>query len=82
MRVAEKKDYDDADVDTSLAHITSGLSRLPSSVAPKKGKIEEIAWDESLDEMTREKKAAEATWGQTDFSFGVGVLFTSTYFFV
>jgi hypothetical protein len=67
LRAAEKKDYDDDDVDTSLSYITSSSSRVPAQTAPKKGKIEEIAWDESLDEMTREKKAAEATWGAHSF---------------
>lgn len=64
MRVAETKDYDEGDVDTSLAHISSNNSRIPAQAASKKGKVEEIAWDETLDEMTREKQAAEATWGQ------------------
>ncbi|KAF8963260.1 hypothetical protein BDZ97DRAFT_1661830 [Flammula alnicola] len=62
LRVAEKKDYDDEDVDTSLAHISSNPSRIPGEAASKKGKVEQIAWDEELDEMNKEKKAAEATW--------------------
>ncbi|KAF8890812.1 hypothetical protein CPB84DRAFT_1784587 [Gymnopilus junonius] len=62
LRVAEKKDYDENDVDTSLAHIVSKPSRVSSQASSKKGKVEEIAWDEELDEMTREKQAAEATW--------------------
>ena len=64
MRVAETKDYDEDDVDTSLAHISSNHSRISARTTSKKGKMEEIAWDETLDEMTREKQAAEATWGQ------------------
>ena len=64
MRVAETKDYDEDDVDTSLAHIFSNNSRISAQATSKKGKVEEIAWDETLDEMTREKQAAEATWGQ------------------
>ena len=62
LRVAEKQDYDENDVDTSLAHITSNPSRVPVQQS-KKGKVEAVAWDESLEEMSREKKAAEATWG-------------------
>ncbi|KAF8174228.1 hypothetical protein BJ912DRAFT_1033864 [Pholiota molesta] len=62
LRAAEKKDYDDDDVDTSLAHITSNASRSATQTASKKGKVEEITWDEDLDEMSRKKKAAEATW--------------------
>jgi len=50
---------DEGEVDESLAHITSRL-RGPSQ--SKKGKIQRIDWDEDLDEMTREKAAAEATW--------------------
>lgn len=64
MRVAETKDYDEDDVDTSLAHISSNHSRISAQGTSKKGKVEEIAWDETLDAMTREKQAAEATWGQ------------------
>ncbi|PPQ96633.1 hypothetical protein CVT26_010673 [Gymnopilus dilepis] len=62
LRLAEKKDYDENDVDTSLAHITSNPSLLPSQASLKKGKVEQISWDAELDEMTREKQAAEATW--------------------
>lgn len=60
----EKKDYDEDDVDTSLAHISSNPSRSAAAASSKKGKVEEIAWDDELDEMTREKKAAEANWGE------------------
>ncbi|KJA26518.1 hypothetical protein HYPSUDRAFT_36230 [Hypholoma sublateritium FD-334 SS-4] len=62
MRVAKTKYYDEGDVDTSLAHISSNNSRMSAQTISKKGKMEEIAWDETLDEMTREKQAAEATW--------------------
>lgn len=48
------------EVDESLAHISS-RPRGPSQ--SKKGRIQTIEWDESLDQMTREKAAAEATWG-------------------
>ncbi|KAG5650236.1 hypothetical protein H0H81_000211 [Sphagnurus paluster] len=50
---------DDNDVDTTLAHIGSGTQ----TAAPnRKGKVEQIAWDDQLDEMSKEKAAAEATW--------------------
>ncbi|PPQ94353.1 hypothetical protein CVT25_000681 [Psilocybe cyanescens] len=62
LSVTEKKDYDDDDVDTSLAHITSNPSHNAAKALSKKGKVEQVAWDEELDEMSREKKAAEATW--------------------
>jgi len=66
LSVAEKKaDVDDDDIDTSLAHISSKVSHTTAVEATsKKGKVQEIAWDETLDEMTRDKKAAEATWGE------------------
>ncbi|GLB44303.1 hypothetical protein LshimejAT787_1602330 [Lyophyllum shimeji] len=50
----------DDDVDVTLAHIGSGTR----ATAPltRKGKVEEIAWDQELDELSREKAAAEATW--------------------
>jgi hypothetical protein len=54
---------DEGEVDESLAHITS---RPRGSFQSKKGKIQKIEWDEALDEMTREKAAAEATWGAFD----------------
>lgn len=54
---------DEGEVDESLAHI-SARPRGPSH--SKKGKIQTIDWDEDLDEMTREKAAAEATWGAFD----------------
>ncbi|KAF5329270.1 hypothetical protein D9619_009309 [Psilocybe cf. subviscida] len=61
-RIAEQKDYDEDDVDTSLAHITSGDGRNHLQASSKKGKIAQIAWDDELDDMSREKNAAEATW--------------------
>lgn len=54
---------DDADdVDETLAHISSrdGISGAHVS---RKGKVEQIVWDEGLDELSREKASAEATWG-------------------
>lgn len=54
---------EEEEVDETLAHISS----RPSVIAPsKKGKVQTIEWDEALDEMTREKAAAEATWGMID----------------
>ncbi|KAF8197755.1 hypothetical protein K438DRAFT_1824604 [Mycena galopus ATCC 62051] len=50
---------DDDDVDYSLAHISS------SGVAPvvsRKGKVEQIEWDDELDDLEREKASAEAIW--------------------
>ncbi|KAL7278542.1 hypothetical protein ACG7TL_007541 [Trametes sanguinea] len=49
---------EDDDVDTSLAHITSNL-RPPAQ--SKKGKVQQIEWDAELEELSREKAAADAT---------------------
>ncbi|KAF9040038.1 hypothetical protein BJ165DRAFT_1416442 [Panaeolus papilionaceus] len=57
----EKKDYDENDVDTSISHMLASRG-ISKPIVPQKGKVEVIEWDEKLDEMTREKKAAEATW--------------------
>ena len=62
-----KQDGDvDEDVDASLAHISSNpaVAKMQSS---KKGKVQQIEWDEELDEINREKKAAEATRGQFSY---------------
>ncbi|PBK68287.1 hypothetical protein ARMSODRAFT_988798 [Armillaria solidipes] len=49
---------DDDDVDHSLAHISS---RGVGAEAPsRKGKVEQIAWDDELDELSREKAIADA----------------------
>lgn len=51
----------DEEIDESLAHISS---KPPKRVSQsKKGRVQTVEWDEELDEMTREKAAAEATWG-------------------
>ena len=69
---ASKDDKDDEDVDTTLAHISSYPSRLNPQATSKKGKIEQIIWDEEIDRMNRDKKAAEATWGMiTSLFFGL-----------
>ncbi|KAJ7444986.1 hypothetical protein B0H11DRAFT_2088081 [Mycena galericulata] len=50
---------EDDDVDHSLSHISSGGAKVVSS---RKGKVEEIEWDEELDALEREKASAEAIW--------------------
>lgn len=55
-----KDTEDDDDVDHSLDHLSSRASgALPS----KKGNVEQIEWNDEFDELTRDKAAAEATWG-------------------
>ncbi|CCM02271.1 uncharacterized protein FIBRA_04356 [Fibroporia radiculosa] len=54
---------EDEDVDASLAHLTPHSKHVPQS---KKGKVQQVAWDSSLEEMRREKAAAEAKWGEVD----------------
>jgi hypothetical protein len=58
--VLQPKPDDKEDVDETLAHISS---RIGTSGASRKGKVEQIEWDEGIDELSREKAAAEATWG-------------------
>jgi hypothetical protein len=49
---------DDADdVDLTLAHISSRPQAVSQS---KKGQVQQIDWDEQLDDLSREKAAAEA----------------------
>ncbi|OJT14421.1 hypothetical protein TRAPUB_8999 [Trametes pubescens] len=49
---------DDDDVDTTLAHITSNPQAVSQS---KKGRVQQIEWDAGLEELSREKAAADAT---------------------
>lgn len=51
---------EDDDVDHTIAHIGT---RQPSAAQSKKGKVQQVEWDASLEEMRREKAAAEAKWG-------------------
>ena len=60
LGAASKYDRNDEDIDATLAHISS----YPQAT-PKKGKVEQIVWDEELDRMNQDKKAAEATWGMS-----------------
>lgn len=52
---------EDEDIDTSLAHLVPRQSRAAQS---KKGKAQQIEWDAGLEELSREKAAAEAKWGK------------------
>ena len=52
---------EDEDVDKSLAHIGNEARALAQS---KKGRVQQIGWDAELEEMSREKAAAEATRGE------------------
>ncbi|KAH9856266.1 hypothetical protein C2E23DRAFT_882365 [Lenzites betulinus] len=49
---------EDDDVDTSLAHISSQPKPAAQS---KKGRVQQIEWDAELEELSREKAAADAT---------------------
>ncbi|KAJ7107801.1 hypothetical protein C8R44DRAFT_637223 [Mycena epipterygia] len=57
--VVSRNPAEDDDVDHSLAHISSGGIK---PVVSRKGKVEEIEWDEELDELERDKASAEAIW--------------------
>ena len=54
-----KEDSDD-DVDTSLAHLSSNPTAASRS---RKGNIQQIEWDEGLEEIKREKEIADANRG-------------------
>ena len=56
---------DDDDVDTSLAH----FSATSGTAASKKGKVQQIEWDASLDSLSREKAAADATRGSYHITY-------------
>ncbi|KAH9887057.1 hypothetical protein C8Q73DRAFT_714543 [Cubamyces lactineus] len=49
---------EDDDVDTTLAHLTAQLKPPSQS---KKGRVQQIEWDAELEELSREKAAADAT---------------------
>ena len=51
---------DDGDIDHDLDHITSGKK---THARPTKGNVQTIVWDKELEEMKREKDAAEAARG-------------------
>lgn len=51
---------DEDDVDHTLSHISSAYT---GTYASMKGKTEELEWTPDLDEMSKEKAAAEANWG-------------------
>ncbi len=52
------------DIDTTVAHI--GKAQTHS----KKGRLQQIEWDEELENMSREKAAAEATRGESSLIDG------------
>ena len=78
LRIAEAMDYDNDDVDTSLVHVTSKSIGNSAQAASRKGKVEQVVWDEELDTLSREKKAAEATRGE--FKKVVILLFSCSTF--
>jgi hypothetical protein len=49
-----------ADIDTSLTHIGTTKSRQPADRNDRKGKLQILDWDEELEDMKREKNAADA----------------------
>jgi hypothetical protein len=55
---------EDDDVDHSLAHISTRPQDKQIESSTRKSKKGVIEWDESLDEMKREKESAEAVWGK------------------
>ncbi|KAK6967075.1 hypothetical protein R3P38DRAFT_2589566 [Favolaschia claudopus] len=57
LRKSAPEDEED-DVDHSLSHISSGAK----ATASRKGKVEQIEWNDDLDQLEREKVSAEAIW--------------------
>ena len=58
-----KTEPDEDEVDHSLAHLTSVGFR--SAQKPMKGRVQTKEWDEELENMIREKAAADANRGET-----------------
>ncbi|KAG1810523.1 hypothetical protein EV424DRAFT_1558029 [Suillus variegatus] len=58
MSVVAVPQVDDDDIDHELAHISSHRIPPPS---PQKGRVQVIEWDAELEEMSREKAAADAS---------------------
>jgi hypothetical protein len=53
-------DEQDDDVDHTLSNLPSASSSTPSA---RKNKTQTIEWDASMEDLKREKEAAEAVWG-------------------
>ncbi|KZT69397.1 hypothetical protein DAEQUDRAFT_745231 [Daedalea quercina L-15889] len=51
---------EDPEIDATVASMLPG--RQGAEPPSKKGKVQQIEWDESLEELSREKAAAEAKW--------------------
>lgn len=60
-QLLEEKEEDQDDITVYLNSLKS--RKLPSS---KKGNVQQIEWSEELEELNREKKAAEAAKGQSN----------------
>ena len=58
--VAAPLTHDEDEIDASLAHMVIGGAE---DVHTKKGKVQQMQWDASLEEMSREKAAADAARG-------------------
>ena len=58
----DAREDDEDEIDHSLAHITS--QRQPA-LQSKKGRVQTIEWDDSFEQMSREKAVAEANRGSS-----------------
>lgn len=54
------------EVDYSLAHLKSGGPQSQSARKLMKGRVEMVEWDEELENMSREKAAADANRGESE----------------
>ena len=55
---------DEDEVDHSLAHLMFGGPQSQSAHKSMKGRIKTVEWDEELENMSREKAAADASRGE------------------
>lgn len=55
---------EEEEIDHTLDHLLTSNSQPIRQ--PKKGQVQSIAWDNDLEEMSRERAIAEANWGAYD----------------
>lgn len=74
----DAQEEDEDEIDDTLAHITS--QRRPA-LQSKKGRVQTIEWDESLERMSREKAVAEANRGSSSVLVTAEETRSITYYF-
>ena len=66
----QPEDEDDDDIDTSIPEFSTNTNSSLASNS-KKGKVQQIEWDASLENLSREKASADATRGENFLSFNI-----------